>query len=825
MNKTRFTYLILSLIWTATVHAQYTYDVVLLESQSNKPITNAELYHVNTEKSFIPNKNGIVSINNLAKDPQKLIIISYEYETIYRDINIFNADIRDTVYLEPLSEQLSEVVINAKKEEIFALRKLRRVEGTAIYASKKTEVVLLDLIQGNLASNNSRQIYAQIAGLNIYEGSDGGLQLAIGGRGLDPNRSSNFNTRQNGYDISADVLGYPESYYTPPAEALSEIQVIRGAASLQYGTQFGGLVNFKTRSPSKEGPFKIRSRQTLGSFNFFNSYNEVSGTAGSFKYFSYYNFKQGDGYRDNSNFNANNAFLHLQYDISQQTSIAAELTYFKYLAQQAGGLTDAQFLQDPRQSNRKRNWFEVDWKLYSVNLNHNFSDRNKISVNLFALDARRSTIGFRGNPINLNENPVTALDEQNPDESFVNPRDVIEGEFNNWGMEIRSLNRYQLSGKENIFLFGIKYYKSANSSIQGPGSAGTDADFSILESTYPDYANQSSFQFPNQNISLFAEHIFNFSDKFSVTPGFRIESIKTVSDGTYRQVIFDNAGNPINNTQLSDDRNLVRHFPLLGIGASYLPSPTTELYANISQNYRSVTFSDIRVNSPTFIIDPDISDEKGFTSDIGLRGRMQQYLSYDIGVYGLFYNDRIGIILDDRANRVRKNIGSAVVLGFESVIDCNLAKIVLPESKQFKWNWFANTALTYSKYTGSEESNVVGKRVEFVPSINVKTGINLGYQNILMSAQLTYLSEQFTDVQNSATPQEGDNRAGVIGAIPAYQIMDFSLSWKKGVYTVESGINNLIGRDYYTRRATGYPGPGIIPSEGRSLFLTLGISL
>ena len=70
-------------------------------------------------------------------------------------------------------------------------------------------------------------------------------KLNIGGRGLDPNRTSNFNTRQNGYDMSADVLGYPESYYSPPAQkALEEIQIVRGAASLQYGTQFGGLVNF-----------------------------------------------------------------------------------------------------------------------------------------------------------------------------------------------------------------------------------------------------------------------------------------------------------------------------------------------------------------------------------------------------------------------------------------------------------------------------------------------------------------------------------------------------------------------------------------------------
>jgi hypothetical protein len=67
-------------------------------------------------------------------------------------------------------------------------------------------------LTANKATNNARQIFAQVVG-QPSTSSDGGLQLSIGGRGLDPNRTSNFNTRQNGYDISADVLGYPESYY------------------------------------------------------------------------------------------------------------------------------------------------------------------------------------------------------------------------------------------------------------------------------------------------------------------------------------------------------------------------------------------------------------------------------------------------------------------------------------------------------------------------------------------------------------------------------------------------------------------------------------
>ena len=94
---------------------------------------------------------------------------------------------------------------------------------------EKNEVILISESLANLSTNNARQIFSQVPGLNIFQNDDAGLQLNIGGRGLDPNRTSNFNTRQNGYDISADVLGYPESYYTPPSEALDRIEIIRGA--------------------------------------------------------------------------------------------------------------------------------------------------------------------------------------------------------------------------------------------------------------------------------------------------------------------------------------------------------------------------------------------------------------------------------------------------------------------------------------------------------------------------------------------------------------------------------------------------------------------
>ena len=233
----------------------------------------------------------------------ELIFVAEGYPSINRMIDLSKKE-QSVIKIELREEELSEVVLIAKRREVFLLKRMEDFQQTEIYAGKKNEVILIEQSMGNLASNNSRQIFNQIPGLNIYQNDDAGLQLNIGGRGLDPNRTSNFNTRQNGYDISADVLGYPESYYTPPAEGLEEIQIIRGAASLQYGTQFGGLINFKLKGPDPIKPFTFITRNTLGSNNLLTNFSMASGTLDKFKYIGFLNLKKGDGFRPNSNFNS-----------------------------------------------------------------------------------------------------------------------------------------------------------------------------------------------------------------------------------------------------------------------------------------------------------------------------------------------------------------------------------------------------------------------------------------------------------------------------------------------------------------------------------------
>jgi len=819
-----FSLILFLLLLAMPVYGQHQISGTITDRETGDPIEDVDIYDNNAGKSFHTDENGEFEINDLPKGTYSLFFFKLGYEVINRPFEVSDDNISVDIQMEPLNREMTEVAIIEQRSEIFALNRLREVEGTSIYAGKKNEVVSIEQMTVNTSSNNARQIYGQVAGLNIYESNDAGLQLHIGGRGLDPNRSSNFNIRQNGYDISADVLGYPESYYTPPAQALQEIQIIRGAASLQYGTQFGGLVNFKMKKPVRDKTFDLESRQSVGSNSLFTSFNSVSGTAGKLGYYGYFNYKNGDGFRPNSGFESKNFYFYTDYKFNDDTKIGFDVTYLYYLAQQPGGLTDAQFYSDPYFSNRTRNWFQVDWRIASLRLEHQFSYKSRLSALVYGLDAYRKSVGFRTNRVSQQDDPDS-------------PRDLILGDFNNWGAEVRFLNRYALGNKNAVFLIGSKYYSSNNTSVQGPGTATSGADFSLADDQFPNFPNQSDFTYPNRNVALFGENIFYVTDNFSVTPGFRFEYIKTQSEGTFKRVNFDLAGNPIQNQTFEDNRTFDRNFLLLGLGLSYYASETTEFYGNISQNYRSVTFNDIRVVNPTFQVDPNIEDEDGFTADIGVRGRFGNSISYELGGFALMYDNRIGEVLraetridadgeieeTGRVVRFRGNIGQALMYGIESLIELNTLSLFGYDSRDFRLNIFANTAVTQSEYLDSEIAGVEGNEVEFVPALNMKTGVSFGYKNIVGSLQHTYLSSQYTDASN-AEQNINDNQSGIRGEIPSYSIADLSLSWSFKNFTFESGINNLFNNLYFTRRATGYPGPGIIPSPPRTYYATFQVN-
>ena len=687
--------------------------------------------------------------------------------------------------------------------------RLPNIQGTDIFAGKKNEFIKIGTSSADLSTNNSRQIFNKVPGLSIWENDGSGIQTGIATRGLSPNRSWEFNVRQNGTDISSEVFGYPEAYYAPPSEALEKIEIVRGAGSLQYGPQFGGMLNYVTKKSLGNKPISVESAQTVGSFGLFNSFNAIGGKIKKFSYYAYLHQRNAQGWRENSAYRTRTASISMTYDFSQKWQLSAEYTNMNYVSQQAGGLSDMQFAADPRQSSRERNWFSTPWNTGSVQLTFTPSKTTQFTVKTFGVVAQRNSVGFM--------KAITIADTINTLIGSYNPRQVDRDFYNNYGVELRGIHRYQALGHQSAVSGGVRAYTGLTERMQrGIGSTGADFDLSIA-SLQNQQEHGAHLNFGSQNLAAFAENMFQLTPKLTVTPGIRYEQISNTING------FINTSS----TGLLEMQQRDRAVILLGIGAQYQVGKTANIYANFSEAYRPVTFSELTPAATTDIIDPNLKDAAGYNADLGFRGcLLNSALKFDVGVFQLFYDNRVGIISLDNTP-YRTNIGASLSQGVESYIELDIMKM-MPQFSNLGLSVFANYSYIDARYTrwdnpalvNDPNLTLVGKRIENAPQHMLRTGLTLKYRGFSSCLQYNYVSAVFTDAANSIEA----NTSATTGQLPAYQIIDLNMTYQwAGIYQLRAGINNLTNEVYATRRAGGYPGPGILPGTGRTFYLTAGL--
>ena len=771
----------------------------VLDSATNKPVEGATVFVKEMNQTIFSDQKGRYFFA-LEKGKYQLQVYSLGSEMISQDV-ILRTDTVIDFYLQRLSKNLDEVEIASEKELTSGMTRMRSIEGFGIYAAKKNEVIVLDDFAANLVSNNARQVFAKIPGLNIWESDFAGLQLDIAARGLGPSRTANFNTRQNGYDMSADALGYPESYYMPALQAVERIEIVRGAASLQYGTQFGGMLNFKLKD-APEKPLELTLEQSVGSFGLVNSFVSVGGTKSKIDYYAYYQYRRGDGWRENSGFEAHTAFARLGYQASEKLKLGFEYSYLYYEAQQPGGLTDREFIEeDISLSNRSRNWFNVNWNLFAQTIDYSFSSMTQLNVRTFGLVSSRNALG------NLEQIGV-------PDNPLEN-RTLIRDEFTNFGTEVRLIHRFKIKEMNSALVVGGRYYNGLTDKRQGDANNSDQPDFEFLN---PNDVEEFDYDFPSRNHALFVENLIDLNSRISVTAGVRLEHIRTDADGFWKLNRTNFAGEPRPVLTFEDESSNSRTFPLFGVGGSYDLTENLSLYGNISQNFRSITFSDLRVVNPNFQLDSTITDENGYNADLGVRGTVGNWLNMDVSVFLMRYNDRIGLILKERSTTLlRTNIGNSRHFGLESFIEVSVWDLFKMKKPNSRLTLFSNLALTEATYIESVRLAILNRRVEYVPEVMWRAGINYRWKNFKATYQFSHLGQQFSDATNSTF-----NPNALTGLIPSYQVMDLSLEYRPGKFKFTTGVNNLTNEEYFTRRAEGYPGPGIIPATIRSFYFSAG---
>ncbi len=711
---------------------------------------------------------------------------------------------RDSATARPDSaRRLRTVRVSA--QPAFATTAIPEVTRTAITLGKKSERISLALVDGAKAANNMRQIFGRSPGIFVFELDGSGIQDGIAARGLSPNRSWEFNTRQDGVDITPDPFGYPEAYYTPAFESLERVEVVRGAASLQYGPQFGGLLNYVTKRGPADRAVAVEATQMGGANGLYAAYAGVGGTVAGVNYYGYANYRRGDGWRANNDYAHRTYFLSASKGVARGGRIGAEVTYADDEIRTPGGLTERQLATDSRASFRKRDWFGTPWLIPVLTYDQSFGQRTNLSVKTFGLVADRNSVGL--------STAATVAD------SGLNARRLNQDRYRSVGTELRLVHNFETRGGPSALAAGVRASRGQTDREVGraPDGGGFDVRF-----TKP-LAND--LEFTTRNLAAFAEAKLALTDRVSVAPGIRLENLRSTGDGlAYRaNANFERA----DTVQRMRPGAATETVPLLGLGVSIALPAVGEMYGNVAQAYRPVTFSDQFPNDLVAVA-ADLHSARGVSADVGVRGTVGRLLNYDVSAFHLVYGDRVGTLSRDALGAdsalypfgLRKNVGESRHYGLESYAEVDATRLFAGEQSAERYGsalLFTSVGRTVARYTTGPQR---GKQVEYSPDLIVRGGVTYRLRDrVSATVQGSSVGAAYADANNSARVAIGNGSQGVV---PAYSVWDLATRVRltRGV-ALEASLNNAFDKRYFTRRTA----TGITPADGRSVLAGLRLAL
>jgi len=693
--------------------------------------------------------------------------------------------------------------------------------GVLLATGAKSEIVQVGGSTANLAEKTGRQLFAQVPGVFVYDMDGGGNQLNIATRGLDPHRSWEINVRQDGVLVNSDLYGYPASHYSPALEGVERVALVRGTAALQYGSQFGGVIDFVTRVPDTTRSAAFESRSTVGSYGLVSSYNSIGGGtgapgAGRLTYMISASARRSDGFRRNSESEYDAELARVTYHVSPTLGIRAQVGRSAYTYQIPGPLTDAMFAADPRASTRSRNFFRPVITVPSLTTTWSPSSATRVVVQLSAVLGRRNSVQVPGF--------ATSPDLPDPVTGAYSARQVDVDRFGSTTSELRVIHAYSLFGRPQTLAAGASL--SANRMRRlgvGRGTTGDDYDLTLTS----DFARNVTFT--SRAVGVYAEQSVQITPRWAVVPGIRLERGATRMAG--RLSYYDPTDVP---------RRVEHDYPLLGVRTTYRTGSAvraTEWYGGWAQSYRPQILKDLLPESAIERTDPNIRDARGWTFDAGMRGSWHG-VGYDVGVYEVQVDNRFGTVI--RTDEVtsqpyvyKTNVGATRTRGIELRLDAPVA--LLSGEGRAAVRAFTAAAFTDATYregsivdggVGGTNRPLRGNRVEGVPRWIVRGGLvasgAVTRERPWTATLLTsHSTASFADPLNTMIPTAN----GARGRVPGYTLVDVdgNLSITRWL-RVGAGISNALDVHYFTKRPTFYPGPGVWPSDGRTLRLVVELT-
>jgi Fe(3+) dicitrate transport protein len=656
------------------------------------------------------------------------------------------------------------------------------VEDNRIFSGKRATVIDLDALP-KVQANNYRQALSMTPGLLYSEETTPMVSLGYRGIGT-PERAQFLQVLKDGIPIHSDPFGYPEAYYMPPLDVVDRLEFIRGGASLMFGAQPAGALNYVTHMPVTDRPFTVRTQNIFGSDDLYSNYTSFSGTVGSTGYYGYFNHRESNLFREaNSRYRLDGGLFKLVQSFSKSTRLVLALDLYEEKHGEPGGLTLSDFRSNPRKTTRFNDHFELSRYAISADLQHNLQPGTDLSVKMWFAHLTRLSWRQQGGDFGL----IPA----GPPGSKAQTNVIQDQRFLSLGFEPRLRHDWDGLGAANTLSAGFQLYglRSPRSDREGQSPTALEG---ILENSqfFPSEDSRRRVAYG----AAFAENKFSWGD-FSLTPGFRFEAI--------RQSVRSQKWDPAPTARVLRGSAVTKtdYQPLVGLGAAYELPRQQQVYANVSQSYRPTLFSQSIVAAPGMTA-TDASPNIGWNYEAGVRGRPTPWLTYDSSLFLIDLDNRFGVI-----NNQLTSVGRSINYGWDGSTQLDLIGLLAAKTGRDLTTRYGNlnfynslTLLEAGLYGGPNN----GGTPMYAPRYMLRTGIVYGFHKAKVSMLGTLMGRH--NAQDNSAP---------LFDVPSSATWDLTaeIPVHKRV-SVLAGINNLFDRQYYSRVTA----QGIDPSYGRNVY-------
>ena len=699
-------------------------------------------------------------------------------------------------------------------------------EGVNLITGSATYLDIDDLRVHSISDINSA--LRRVPGVYVRPEDGYGNFPNISLRGIDMGRSSKVTIMEDGILAAPAPYSAPSAYYSPTLERMSGLEVIKGSSQVKYGPHTtGGAINYLSTAIPEE--VTTYSKVYYGSFDEMVTHIYHGGKQdtdiGRIGYLveGYYRttdgFKELQGATGETGFTRSEPMLKLSWEpnTANYQSLELKLSSTDFDANETYlGITDDDFRANPytryaaTRNDQINTYASRGYLRHFAELGGNASLKTTAYFN-----------NFHRNWFKLDKvNGMSAYKEWDDPGFLAVVKGEAAGELRNKAnnrdyssMGIESVLTYDLAlgSLDNQVKLGVRYHEDEVNRLQWYQRYTQDANGN-LSTAGPDAPSGKAGD-RRQNTgawSIYLEDRIAISDKLSVTPGIRYESL----DYSYDQNTRTSDKSPAAG---SGDLDVVTG----GLGLSYDLQDNLNLFAGI---YRGASLPGPRSYIRS---DESLKEESSMSYELGARYQNEAF----VATGAIFYSDLSDFIVPDNLGTGFEefdggetvvidegpNDGEISALGLELQLGydfgaANGAGYSLPVTfgitlTEAEFGSGASSADGESIFSGAQSGNAV----PYIPEVQFHVGVGLEVGKYRIALDGTYVGDTNASGANGSGPY---NRAGAFdsryGEVPSYFIADLTVQYQISDTTkVFATARNLFDEEYVVGRLPQGARPGM----------------